>query len=165
MSHAQQGFGKPRSKREVVDVIEPTRPDRRLDQLVSVRKQRLGRLERERNEAREAWREQRRNFSEAKRARREHLAETDRLWAEARSGFLKMSTTSGQYRNSKAVYERMKKETAQHYLKAQEELQKCRELQTIFFESMVAVVTANKQQEKLSIMRDELLEASRKDDS
>lgn len=165
MNRAQQGFGKPKSKREVVDVIEPGRPDRRLDQLVSVRKQRLGRLERERNEAREAWRAQRKVFSRAKQARREHMAETDRLWAEARSGFLKMSTTSGQYRSSKAVYERMRKETAQYYLTAQEELQKCRTLQTAFFDAKIAVAEAQKQQEKLSIMRDELFEASRKDDS
>ncbi|MGI4937586.1 MAG: hypothetical protein ACRYF5_12700, partial [Janthinobacterium lividum] len=130
-----------------------------------VRKQRLGRLERERNEARAAWREQRTLFGQARQKRRELQQETDMLWSQARSAFLKMSTTSGQYRNAKAVYERMKKEVANLYLKAQEELTLCRDARRTFFSSLEAVVTANKQQEKLGIMRDELLAASRKDDS
>ena len=54
----QGGLGR-RSKREVVDVAEPKVPDKRLDQLLHVRKQRLGRLERERNEARQLWRARR----------------------------------------------------------------------------------------------------------
>ncbi|WEF32227.1 hypothetical protein [Pseudoduganella chitinolytica] len=55
-----------RAKREVVDVPEPRRPDQSLARLLHVRKQRLGRLERERNEARQQWRQARTVLRERK---------------------------------------------------------------------------------------------------
>jgi hypothetical protein len=165
MRGAAQGFGAPKPKREVVDVIEPARQDRSLDQLVSVRKQRLGRLERERNEARRAWRGQRETLAATRQRHDDHRKQMEDDWREARSAFLKMSTTSGDYRVAKAVYERMKKEVAAKYLACQVDLKSCREGKRLFFDALEAVTAANKQHEKLSILRDEIRAAIPRDDS
>lgn len=149
------GLGR-RSKREVVDVPEPKLPDRRLDQLLHVRKQRLGRLERERNEARQQWRARRDALHDCKLARRAALARASDFWQASRAEFFQMSITSGQFRKAKAVYERMKEEAAHRYLLWREQVVRCREAQTQFFSALEQVLLANRQQEKLAILRDEL---------
>ena len=77
-----------RSKREVVDVAEPRRPDRSLDQLLQVRKQRLGRLERERSSARETWRSSRQALRDYKLRKREAVSQAAQFWQESRARFL-----------------------------------------------------------------------------
>lgn len=151
----QGGLGR-RSKREVVDVAEPKVPDKRLDQLLHVRKQRLGRLERERNEARQLWRTRREALHVCKLARRDALAQATEYWRTSRAEFFQMTITSGQFRKAKAVYERMKEDAARRYLLWQEELARCGQAQTHFFTALEQVLLANRQQEKLGILRDEL---------
>ncbi len=151
-----QGLGPRRGKREVIEVAERKVPDKRLDQLLHVRKQRLSRLERERHEARQVWRRRREKFHAAKLRWREAVAKTQEQWQQARRQFLNMTITSGQFRSAKAAYERMKREVAQFYLDCQNQLQRCREAGGKFFEARWAVLDANRQQEKLSLLRDEM---------
>jgi hypothetical protein len=153
-------FGRTRSKREPVEVLEPKKQDRSLDKLINVRKQRLNRLERERTEALEAWRNARIALRAAKEAWREALAAANANWQEARARFFKMSTTSGKFRQEKAIYERMKEVAAQLRLQAQESVRPCREAGHHFFEAKERILEANRQQEKLGILRDELLRLS-----
>lgn len=150
------GFGLPRSKREPVEVAERKPEDKRLDKLLGVRKQRLDRLERERKEAREAWKTARAELREAKLRWREAVQGTKDFWAAARKDFLAMHTTSGQYQQAKAVYERMKQAAADERLHCLESLKKCKDRRNAFFAARQCVLTANRQQEKLSFMRDEL---------
>lgn len=150
------GAGGGRGRREVIDVAERKVEDRRLDQLLHVRKQRLGRLERERNEAREAWRAQRLAFRQAKQRWRAMLAEATSQWQRSREQFLQMTLTNGQFSKAKAVYKRLQNEAAQLYLACQEQLRSCREAGTAFFLARMNVLQANRQQEKLGIMRDEI---------
>jgi hypothetical protein len=155
--NAQAGFGgKPRAKREVVDVPEPKPEDKSLDKLLNVRKQRIDRFERERREAREAWREKRQALRQAKldwRAAKENAKE---FWRQARAEFLGMVITSGQYQRAKAMYQRLKDEAAQQHLHCLEHAATCRAAVTEFFQARVRVLTANMQQEKLTILRDEV---------
>ncbi len=153
--HARSLGGK-QGKREVVDVMEYKAPDKRLDQLLNVRKQRLGRLERERNETRNAWREQRKIFRSRKQHWRDMSLQTKQQWQQARHEFLAMEMTNVQFRKAKAVYERMKKEASQLYVECQEELIRCRQAGEIFFDANRNALEANRQQEKLSILRDEI---------
>ena len=97
-----QGLGPRRGKREVIEVAERKVPDKRLDQLLHVRKQRLSRLERERHEARQVWRRRREKFHAAKLRWREAVAKTQEQWQQARRQFLDMTITSGQFRSAKA---------------------------------------------------------------
>jgi hypothetical protein len=154
---ALAGFGgKPRGKREVVDVPEPKPEDKSLDKLLNVRKQRIDRLERERREAREAWREQRQALRQAKldwRAAKEHAKE---FWRQARAEFIGMVITSGQYNRAKAMYEKLKDEAAQQHLHCREYAATCRAAGAEFFRARERVLTANMQQEKLTILRDEV---------
>ncbi|EJL88980.1 hypothetical protein PMI16_02128 [Herbaspirillum sp. CF444] len=154
---ATAGFGAPRGRREVADVAEPKVKDKRLDQLLHVRKQRLGRLERERNEAREAWRRQRQVLHDSKLRWRQAKNDTAQQWQQSRAQFLAMTITSGQFRKAKSVYERMKKETAQYYLECQNKLRVCREAGVRFFQARLQVLEVSRQQEKLTILRDEML--------
>lgn len=153
---AAAGFGKSKAKREPTEVLEPKPEDKSLDKLLGVRKQRLDRLERERKESREAWRAQRAALREAKLRWREAVQSTKEFWAQARKEFLTMVTTSGQYQRSKAVYERMKQAAADEHVRCLESLEKCKTKRTIFFEMRERVLTAHRQQEKLTFMRDEL---------
>lgn len=157
MPGASAGFGAPRGRREVADVAEPRVKDKRLDQLLHVRKQRLGRLERERNEARERWRRQRQVLHQSTLRWRQARQDTAQQWQQSRAQFLAMTITSGQFRKAKSVYERMKKETAQHYLECQNKLRVCREAGLRFFQARQEVLEVSRQQEKLSILRDEML--------
>ncbi|AKU22907.1 hypothetical protein [Massilia sp. NR 4-1] len=145
-----------RAKREVADVPEPKRPDRRLDQLLHVRKQRLGRLERERGTAREAWRSCRQSLRECKLRKREALQQAVQFWQEARASFLGMTITSGQFHVAKARYERMKEDAAQLNLRCQETVRRCRAAGTRYFAANEEVQRAQRQQEKLGILRDEM---------
>jgi len=145
-----------RGKREVVDVPEPRRPDQSLARLLHVRKQRLGRLERERNEARQQWREGRAALRERKEERRQAVSAANRFWQGARDSFMQMATTSGDLRKAKATYERMKEDAARLYLAWQEELARCDAAQRTFFDALARVLEANRQQEKLGILNDEL---------
>jgi hypothetical protein len=155
------GFGGKRRQREVADIPEPKREDRSLDKLLAVRKQRLDRLERERREAREAWRELRRELREQKEGWRAAVQAYKDFWDQSRKDFFSMSLTSGQFRKAKAIYERMKKEAAQMHADCIEIVQRCKEGADAFFEARRCVVRANKQQEKLGILRDEIRRANR----
>ncbi len=155
-SGAAAAFGAPRARREVIDVAERKPQDRRLDQLLHVRKQRLSRLERERNDARRGWQQRRQKLHALKQRWRQAQQDTQLQWQQSRQSFLAMTISNGQFRMAKAVYERMKKETAQLYLDCQNELKRCREAGERFFAARQCVLDANRQQEKLTIMRDEL---------
>ncbi|MPS30339.1 MAG: hypothetical protein E2576_02575 [Alcaligenaceae bacterium] len=148
--------GRRGARREVADLPEPRAPDRRLDQLLHVRKQRLGRLERERNEARQAWREQRHGQRALKQRWRDAREQAQAQWMAARAAFSGMSITSGEFRKARAVYERMKKEASQLRVDCQQALQACRAAGTDFFEARRRVMQADRQQEKLGVLRDEL---------
>jgi hypothetical protein len=153
---AQAGFGGKRSKREVVDVIEPKAEDKSLDRLIGVRKQRMDRLERERREAREAWKARLAELHEtARQWRAAKQAATD-YWLDVKAGFLNMVITNRQYQQAKAMYEHMKEEAADCYLHCHEAIAACRAGRDAFFAAKLTVIQANKQQEKLSILRDEI---------
>ena len=154
--HAGRGPRGSRKRREVIDVIEPRAPDRRLDQLLHVRKQRLGRLERERNEARQAWRDRRHGMRALKRRWLEAREQAQSQWMEARAAFSGMTITSGEFRKARAVYERMKKEASQLRVDCQQTLQACRAAGVDFFDARRRVMEADRQQEKLGVLRDEL---------
>ncbi|GJI87655.1 hypothetical protein [Duganella hordei] len=157
MSAAQQaGIGPKRSKREPVDVAERKPEDKRLDQLLHMRKQRLGRFERERNEARERWRGSRAALRKIKQRWQQALHQAKQQWMEARQQFLSMVITSGEFRRAKAAYERMKKEAAQLYLDCREQLQRSRRAGGEFFTACRRMLEASRQQEKLTVMRDEI---------
>ncbi|RAM67033.1 hypothetical protein RB25_07490 [Herbaspirillum rubrisubalbicans] len=149
------GMGR-RPRREVIDVPERKREDRRLDQLLHVRKQRLGRLERERNEARQAWRASRNQLQQARQLWRDMLARTQEQWQQSRREFMQMTLTTGQFNRAKALYKRMQAESAQLYLRCQEWVERCRQARAVFFEARRKVLEANRQQEKLSVLRDQM---------
>ncbi|WEF32228.1 hypothetical protein [Pseudoduganella chitinolytica] len=67
-----------------------------------------------------------------------------------------MTTTSGDLRKAKATYERMKEDAARVYLAWREELVRCEQAQRTFFDALERVLAANRQQEKLAILNDEL---------
>lgn len=151
------GFaGRQKSKREPIEVPEPKRPDKSIDMLISVRKNRVSRFERERAQAREEWREARVRLRQAKQQWRDALAAAHEGWKQAREEFFRMSTTSGQFRKARAVYERMKQAAGQMQLEAREVAQHCRELGAKFFDATQQLAQMRRQQEKLSILRDEL---------
>ncbi|MET1358175.1 hypothetical protein, partial [Staphylococcus aureus] len=81
--------------------------------LLHVRKARLGRLERERDEARLRWRERRQALSAMKLRWRRTRDEAQAEWQAARAAFTAMTITSGEFKKARAVYERMKKSAAQ----------------------------------------------------
>jgi hypothetical protein len=153
---ALAGFGKPKSRREPVEVIEPRPQDKSLDQLLGVRKQRLDRMERERREARQAWKNARAALRAAKLGWRAAIADMKAFWAQARKDFLSMHTTSGQYQKGKAKYERMKQAAAGERVLCLEALTHCRARRATFFAARARVLSANRQQEKLTIIRDDL---------
>jgi hypothetical protein len=157
---AQAGPGGRRSKREVVDVPEPKVQDRSLDKLIHVRKQRLGRLEIERNEARAAWRAARAELHAAKERWRAGERAAREFWKAARADFLSMATTSGQFRKAKAIYQRLQSAASELYLQAKQAVGICKERRVAFFAARRRVAEANLQQEKLNILRDEIRAAT-----
>lgn len=153
---SQSSFGIRRGRREPIDVPERKAEDKTLDKLVHVRKQRLERLERERREARESWRAARAELREAKERWRQKRQEATDFWKQARSEFFTMAISSGQFRKTKAVYERLKAEAADLRVACLEQVNTCRQAGTEFFKARLCVLQANRQQEKLSILRDEM---------
>lgn len=145
------------ARREVADVPEPRPPDRRLDQLLHVRKQRLRRFERERNEARQAWRAERSDLAACKERWRHARDEAHAQWQAARTAFSQMTITSGDFKKAKAVYARMKQAASQLRVEWQECRQACRIAGAAFFAARQVVLEANRQQEKLGLLRDALL--------
>jgi hypothetical protein len=158
----RSGFGKRRSKREVIEVVEPKAEDRSLDKLINVRKQRLDRLEREKIEAREAWRKSREVLHDAKMRWRTAVQEANTYWQEAREAFFAMSMTSGDFRRAKGVYDRMKWEAKEIRLTCNEFVKRGRSAGSDFFEARLRALEATKQQEKLGILRDEIRLLNRK---
>lgn len=156
MTARMASIGAGPARREVVDVAERRPPDRRLDQLLHVRKQRLSRFERERNEARLAWRARRSDLNTVKLRWRRARDEAQAQWLAARAAFSEMTITSGEFKKAKAVYERMKKLASQLRVEWQEVRQRCRAAGVSFFAARLIVLQANKQQEKLGMLRDEL---------
>ncbi|MTV42014.1 hypothetical protein [Duganella radicis] len=150
------GFGQPKARREPVEVAEPKPQDKSLDQLLGVRKQRLDRIERERQEARQSWRAGRAALRAASARWRAAEADTRAYWAQARRDFLSMQTTSGQYQKAKRIYERMKQAAADERVRCLEAVEQCRSRRTLFFAARARVLAAHRQQEKLTIIRDEL---------
>lgn len=153
---ALAGFGAPKSRREPVEVAEPKPEDKSLDKLLGVRKQRLDRMERERRDARLDWQAARARLRDAKLAWRAAIEASKAFWVQARRDFMSMTTTSGHYQKSKAQYERMKRAAAEERVKCLETLDQCRTRRTVFFAARARVLAANRQQEKLTIIRDEL---------
>jgi len=154
--NAQRLSGLPRHRREVVDIPEQKRKDKSVDRLIDVRKQRIDRLERERIEARHVWREARVRLHERKQRWRAAVQEAQDIWQQARAAFFQMSATSGQFRKAKAVYERMKVQAQQLHLESREAVRPCKTTRTAFFDARRRVMEANRQYEKLGLLRDEL---------
>jgi hypothetical protein len=121
-----------------------------------VRKQRLERLERERIEARQAWRASRADLREAKERWRTAVQDAADYWKEARAQFFRIATTSGEFRKAKAIYDRMKAEATELRLGCREYVKYAKAARSVFFEARVRALQANKQQEKLGILRDEI---------
>lgn len=149
-------IGRPRSQREVIDIHEPRKQDKSLDKLIVVRKQRIERLERERIEARAAWRETRQALREIKQRWRDAVDAAQDFWQEARAGFFKMTITSGQFRRAKAMYERMKADAAQLHLECREAVAPCKAARSEFFAARRRALDAYREHEKLGLLRDEL---------
>ncbi|WP_233410826.1 hypothetical protein [Rugamonas violacea] len=78
------------------------------------------------------------------------------MWREARAQFFKMATTSGQVRRAKGAYERMKGEAIELQLECGEYAARARAAGGDFFTARRRVLEANRQQEKLGILRDEI---------
>jgi hypothetical protein len=152
----QQGFGIRRGKREVIDVPERKVEDKSLDKLLHVRKQRLERLERARSDARNAWRATRLDLREKKEEWRRADRETREFWQNARTEFFRKTITSGEVRKAKATYERMKTEAAGLRLHCDHAVNDCKTARAEFFAAREQALQANKQQEKLTILRDEM---------
>ncbi|MEN3296549.1 MAG: hypothetical protein V7642_5802 [Burkholderiales bacterium] len=142
--------------REVIDVPEARRQDKSLDMLLTLRKQRVDRFEQELRVARAAWRDQRAVLRDVKERRRKALQEAKGYWQEARTGFLSMATTSGEYRRAKAVYERMKETAAQLYLECLEEVGQCKSSRAAVFEAHKRLMDGQRQHEKLGMLCDEI---------
>lgn len=162
MSHKglQKGFVK-QSRREVIDVPETRPADKSMDMLLKLRKQRIERFEQERRSTRDEWRRQRAGLRDLKERRRQALQEAKDFWQQAREQFFSMVTTSGEYRKAKAVYERMKESAAKLYEKCLDTVKLCRSSRTAFFEACKALSDAQRQHEKLGMMRDEIRLRSR----
>lgn len=143
------------SQREVVELPEPRKPDTSLDKLIAVRRQRLERLERERGEARLAWRAARVALRTQRQGWRTARQETIDFWQQARQDFFSMTTTSGEFRRTKAVYLRMQTQVSQLLLECREAVLPCCASRATFFAARRRVREANLQCEKLSILRHE----------
>jgi hypothetical protein len=149
-------FGQLRSKREVIDVPERKTEDKSLDRLIMVRKQRIDRYERERTEARDAWRTARLKLREVKTRWHEAVEASKDFWQQARAEFFSMAITSGGFRKAKAIYERMKTHAAQLHLECREAVAPCKDSRRAFFDARRRLLDANRQYEKLGMLRDEM---------
>ncbi|PFH10315.1 hypothetical protein BCF11_2733 [Collimonas sp. PA-H2] len=156
MGASRDSLGRLRARREPIDVAEKRPEDKRLDKLMGVRRQRLDRLERERLDARQTWRDSRARLHQAKRGWRAALQEAQQYWRQARSSFFQMAITSGKFRQSKAAYDRMKQSASLQRLAACQLATSCKDDGRAFFAAHQVLADARRQQEKLTILRDEL---------
>ncbi|HYD63140.1 MAG TPA: hypothetical protein VEC35_22490 [Noviherbaspirillum sp.] len=152
-------FGHTRTRREARDVPEARVERDDLAKVIGVRKQRLARLERECMDARLAWREARKEIGVSRQRWRDALLEAQEFWQQARAGFLSMTTTSGQFRKAKAVYERMKEDAARLHLACGDAVKAAKDKRALFFAARRRVGEAMLQQEKLVMLRDEIRSA------
>lgn len=149
-------LGKERSRREATDVPERRVEDSRLHDLIALQRLRVERSERERSEARESWRAARNELRRARLRWRSAAQEAKAEWEQARAGFFKMVTTSGQFRKARAIYERKKAHAEQLHLQSCETAASCRERGRLFFQACRRVLDANRHQEKFHMLRDEM---------
>ncbi|HEY8023269.1 MAG TPA: hypothetical protein VIF60_01795 [Burkholderiaceae bacterium] len=149
-------FSVRRPKREVVDVVEAPRKDDGLGHLLQIRKQRIERFERESVLARGQWRNARATLHAAKERWRDAKRDAAEFWRCARSDFLRMNMTSGDFRKAKAIYERMKETAAQLHLECGEAIGPCKKIRAEFFTAKKSANEATRQFEKLGILRGEL---------
>ncbi|CDG82300.1 hypothetical protein [Janthinobacterium agaricidamnosum] len=143
-------------QREVVDVAEPRKPDRTLDGVINVRKQRSERMEREQREALAAWRELRMGLRAYKLVWRQSVLDAQQFWQHSRADFFAMRTSSGEFFNARRVYTKMRGISDQALLAWREALLPCRQAGRVFFEAKLAVRLARLNQEKLSMVRDSI---------
>lgn len=139
------------------EIPEEPRRDLSFDRLIAVHQNRLRRLERERLDARSAWRDARTQLRRRKEHWRNAVDDAKRYWHDARAGFLKMVITSGQFRQAKAVYERLKLEAAEMRLEAVEMVPRCRQAEQAFFDLCRRLAHERLHVEKLRIASDELM--------
>ncbi|NHZ91126.1 hypothetical protein F2P45_19195 [Massilia sp. CCM 8733] len=152
------------TRREAPEVAEPRVPDRTIERLLGVRKQRLERFERERREAREHWRGRRDALRLAKLAWRDAREGAAEHWRQARARFFAMETDSRQFRAAQGGYERMKRDTAQRLLAWRERAGQSRAAGSAFFAAHHRLAEARRQQEKLDILRQHIKESERRHD-
>lgn len=157
---SSQGFGGRRSKREVVDVLEPKAVDRTLDRLLDVRKHRLERFERESLAARQEWRLERTRLGDCKRQWRAADQYARDYWQEARAQFFAMASTSGQFRAAKGGFARLKREAAEVLLTWRDKRSACKGAHQAYITARDRLNQARRQQEKLGMFRDEQLLAN-----
>lgn len=143
-------------RREVRDVPEMRHDRDELAGVIGVRKQRLDRLERERVQELAGWRSRRAALRSAKQRWRMAVREAREFWQQARSEFLRMEMTSGQFRKAKSTYERMKSQATKLHLECREVLATCKQARFRYFDARRRVIEAHRQQEKLILMRDEI---------
>ena len=152
-------FGYVRARREARDVPEARVERDDLAKVIGVRKQRLARLERECLDTRLDWRAARKEIGASRQRWRDAVQESQEFWQQARAGFLSMTTTSGQFRKAKAVYERMKEEAARLHLACGDAVKTAKDKRQLYFAARRRVWEARLQQEKLVMLRDEIRSA------
>ena len=140
----------------VLDVPEPVKRDNSLDGLMLVRKQRLRRLERECYSCRQEWRSQRQNLRERKKQWRAAQLDAEQYWQQARAEFFRMSLTSGEFKKAKSVYGKMKTAAALLRVEAKTQAEQCKTAGHDFFLKRQELAEAQKKNEKLQILRDEM---------
>ncbi|MES2743024.1 MAG: hypothetical protein V4754_19035 [Pseudomonadota bacterium] len=156
MSGLAGAFGGRPARREPVDVLEPRKPDRQLDQLIAVRTHRISTFERARLRARQSWRLERAGLRRAAQDWRDAVEQSQQCWRDARAEFFAMRSTSGDFRRAKAVYERMKRAALELQAAAVRAVEPCRDARRAFFTARDQLREAQRQQEKLTILRDQI---------
>ena len=147
------------ARREPVEVDEPRAPQRQLDPLLALRRHRATRLEQERLKARADWRAQRAALRAAIARWRSASTHADQAWQQARQAFFAMSCSSGQLRAARAAFERMQREAAALRAGACQAAGASRQAGRAFFSARAGYRQAQRQQEKLQAVCDELLRA------
>ena len=147
-------------RREPVEVDEPRAKNRQLDPLLALRRHRVTRLEQERLQARARWRAQRGALRDAIASWRAASAHAGAEWQQARQAFFAMSCTSGQFRAARAAFERMQREAAALRAGACVAAANGRQAGRAFFGAMAIYRQAQRQQEKLQAVCDQLLQES-----
>ncbi|NRR30410.1 hypothetical protein HSX11_09425 [Oxalobacteraceae bacterium] len=149
-------FAGRRAQREVVDGPEARPPERGLEQLLGVRRQRLERLERERREVRAHWRALRLALRETRQRWRAALCDAEEDWRKAQGQFFGMLGTSGQFRSARQAYQDRRDEAGALRLACREHAAGARSAGRDFFAVRRRVGEARLRQEKLTMLRDAL---------